>query len=98
MNMAQATEFWSHCSEHFVSILHCRVCVCGSYGGDDIHEGGGGRMYTKKGEGGQLKKCFHYPINRMRCWKVGFKVLAVTSCYHGPPPSRMYSSKVTSTM
>ena len=35
-------------------------------------------MYTREGEGGRLKKCFHYPINRMRCWKVGCKVLAVT--------------------
>ena len=34
--------------------------------------------YTREGEGGRLKKCFHYPINRMRCWKVGCKVLAVT--------------------
>ena len=36
--------------------------------------------YTREGEGGRLKKCLHYPINRMRCWKVGYKVLAVTSC------------------
>ena len=43
MNMAQATEFWSHCLGHFVSVLHCRVCACGSYGGGDVHEGGGGR-------------------------------------------------------
>ena len=44
MNMAPAIEFWSHCLEHFVSVLHCRVCACV------------GRMevvtYTKEGEGG----------------------------------------------
>ena len=44
MNMAPAIEFWSHCLGHFVSVLHCRVCACGSYGGGDVHEGGGGRM------------------------------------------------------
>ena len=43
MNMVLATEFWSHYLEHFVSVLHCRMCACGSYGGGDIHEGGGGR-------------------------------------------------------
>ena len=43
MNMAQATEFWSHSLGHFVSVLHCRVCACGSYGGGDVHEGGAGR-------------------------------------------------------
>ena len=32
-----------YCLEHFVSVLHCRVCACRSYGGGDIHEGGGGR-------------------------------------------------------
>ena len=41
--MAPAIEFWSHCLGHFVSVLHCRVCACGSYGGGDVHEGGGGR-------------------------------------------------------
>ena len=40
MIMAPAIEFWSHCLGHFVSVLHCRVCACGSYGGGDIHEGG----------------------------------------------------------
>jgi len=38
-----------------------------------------GRMevvtYTREGERGELKECFHYPITRMRCWKVGYKVL-----------------------
>ena len=43
MNMAPAIEFWSYCLEHFVSVLHCRGCACGSYGGGDVHEGGGGR-------------------------------------------------------
>ena len=42
MNMAPAIEFWSHCLGHFVSVLHCRVCACGSYGGGDVHKGGGG--------------------------------------------------------
>ena len=36
--------------------------------------------YTREGEGGRLKKCLQNPINRMRCWKVGHKVLAVTTC------------------
>ena len=40
----RAIEFWSHFLGHFVSVLHCRVCACGSYGGGDIHEEGGGRM------------------------------------------------------
>ena len=44
INMAHAIQFWSHCLEHFVSVLHCRVCACGSYGGGDVHEGEGGRM------------------------------------------------------
>jgi len=45
--------------------------------------------YTREGEGGRLKKCLQYPINRMRCWKVGAKVLAVTSyaCNHLLPRS-----------
>ena len=43
MNMARATEFQSHYLEHFVSVLLCRVCACGSHGGGDVHEGGGGR-------------------------------------------------------
>ena len=43
MNMTRATELWSHCLGHFVSVLHCRVCACGLYGGGDVHEGGGGR-------------------------------------------------------
>ena len=67
MNMAPAIEIWSHCLEHFVSLLQSRMCACGSYGGGDIHEG----------KGGSLKKCLHYPVNRMRCWKVRHKVLAV---------------------
>ena len=28
MNMAQGTELWIHCVGHFLSVLHCRVCVC----------------------------------------------------------------------
>ena len=44
MNMAPAIEFWSHCLGHFVFVLHCSVCACGSYGGGNVHEGGGGRM------------------------------------------------------
>ena len=39
--------------------------------------------YTREGEGGRLKKCLQYPINRMRCWKVGHKVLAVTTFFPG---------------
>ena len=38
MNVARATEFWSHYLGHFVSVLPCRVCACGSYGGGDVHK------------------------------------------------------------
>ena len=50
--------------------------------------------YMREGEGGRLKKCLHYPINRVRCWKVGDKVLAVTS-HHEPPPSCTYPHTFT---
>ena len=34
-NMTQAIEFWNHCLEHFVCVLHC-----GSYEGGVVYEGG----------------------------------------------------------
>ena len=44
MNMARATEFWSHYLEHlYLSCTAECVCVCGSYGGGDVHEGEGER-------------------------------------------------------
>ena len=78
MNMAPAIEFWSHCLEHFVSVLHHRMCACRSYRGGDVHEKGGDRM---------TQEVSPHPINRMRCWKVGHKVLAVSCVCILPRPS-----------
>ena len=46
MNMAQATEFWSHCLGHFVSVLHSCTAGCVRVGRMEVV------MYTREGEGG----------------------------------------------
>ena len=84
MNMAQVTEFWSHYLEHFVSVLHCRVCACGSYGGGDIHEGGGG---------GTTQEVFSLPHQQnevLEGWMQGTGSDLLPPSYHGPVPSHTH--------
>ena len=52
--------------------LLCRVCACGSYGGGDIHEGGGGRMTQ------ELSPISHQQNEVLEGRTQG--ILAVTTC------------------
>ena len=89
MNMAPAIEFWSHCLGHFVSVLHCRVCACGSYGGGDTHKGGGGRMTQ------EVSPLLHQQNEMLEGWTQGTssdlcmyssKAFATSSVCHNATP------------